>query len=93
MFLDRSWPIRGGAADIYMPLHLRPCLNVFTVCRQNLSKIKLCDWPNTLDATSCQALNTTESVEMDRFKFVLSRVLLMAYSSILLEYVLDSTYS
>ena len=20
MFLDRSWPIRGGAADIYMPL-------------------------------------------------------------------------
>ena len=27
------------------------------------------------------------------FKFVLSRVLLMAYSSILLEYVLDSTYS
>ena len=27
------------------------------------------------------------------FKVVLSRVLLMAYSSILLEYVLDSTYS
>ena len=24
MFLDRSWPIRGGAADIYMPL--RPFL-------------------------------------------------------------------
>ena len=20
MFLDRSWPIRGGAADVYMPL-------------------------------------------------------------------------
>ena len=20
MFLDRSWPTRGGAADIYMPL-------------------------------------------------------------------------
>ena len=20
MFLDRSWPIKGGAADIYMPL-------------------------------------------------------------------------
>ena len=20
MFLDRSWPIRGGTADIYMPL-------------------------------------------------------------------------
>ena len=28
-----------------------------------------------------------------KYKFVLSRVLLMAYSSILLEYVLDSTYS
>ena len=30
---------------------------------------------------------------MKHYKFVLSRVLLMAYSSILLEYVLDSTYS
>ena len=30
---------------------------------------------------------------VESFKFVLSRVLLMAYSSILLEYVLDSTYS
>ena len=33
------------------------------------------------------------SVVMNCSKFVLSRVLLMAYSSILLEYVLDSTYS
>ena len=33
------------------------------------------------------------SKSMKHFKFVLSRVLLMAYSSILLEYVLDSTYS
>ena len=37
----------------------RPCLNVLTesvnkICRQNLSKIKLCDWPNKLDATSWQ---------------------------------------
>ena len=33
------------------------------ICRQNhLSKIKLCDWPNKLDATSWQVLNTTESV-------------------------------
>ena len=32
-------------------------------------------------------------VAVEDFKFVLSRVLLMAYSSILLEYVLDSTYS
>ena len=31
--------------------------------------------------------------KVQHFKFVLSRVLLMAYSSILLEYVLDSTYS
>ena len=34
-------------------------LNVLTesvhkVCRQNLSKIKLCDWPNKHDATSWQ---------------------------------------
>ena len=38
----------------------RSCLNVLTesvhkICRQNLSsKIKLCDWPNKLDATSWQ---------------------------------------
>ena len=32
-------------------------------------------------------------MEDEIFKFVLSRVLLVAYSSILLEYVLDSTYS
>ena len=34
-----------------------------------------------------------ERLNLGKFKFVLSRVLLMAYSSILLEYVLDSTYS
>ena len=50
----------------------RACLNVLIesvhkICRQNLSKIKLCDWPNKLDATSWQVLNTTESVGMDRF--------------------------
>ena len=40
---------------------VRPCLNlnvltesVHKICRQNLSKIKLCDWPNNLDATSWQ---------------------------------------
>ena len=36
--------------------------SVHKICRQNLSKIKLCDWPNKLDATSSQVLNTTESV-------------------------------
>ena len=45
----------------------RACLNVsiesvHKICRQILSKIKLCDWPNKLDATSWQVLNTTESV-------------------------------
>ena len=41
--------------------------SVHKICRQNLSKIKLCNWPNKLDATSWQVLNTTESVGMDRF--------------------------
>ena len=46
---------------------VRACLNVLIesghkICRQNLSKIKLCDWPNKLDAASWQVLNTTESV-------------------------------
>ena len=36
--------------------------SVLKICRQNLSKIKLCDWPNKLDTTSRQVLNTTESV-------------------------------
>ena len=50
----------------------RACINVLIesvhkICRQNLSKIKLCDWPNKLDATSWQVLKTTESVGMDRF--------------------------
>ena len=44
---------------------VRPCLNVLTESvhkqsRLNLSKIKLCDWPNKLDSTSWQVLNTTE---------------------------------
>ena len=33
MFLDRSWPIRGGAADIYMPL--------ITICRTVRGKIHI----------------------------------------------------
>ena len=42
--------------------------SVHKICRQNLSKIKLCDyWPNKLEATSWQVLNMTESVGMDRF--------------------------
>ena len=46
---------------------VRACLNVLIesvhkICRKNLSKIKLCDWPNELDATSWQVLNKTESV-------------------------------
>ena len=36
--------------------------SVHNICRQNLSKIKLCDWPKNLDTTSWQVLNTTESV-------------------------------
>ena len=45
---------RSGAT-----IRLRACLNieiesVHKICRQNLSKIKLCDWPNKLDATSWQ---------------------------------------
>ena len=51
---------------------IRACINVLIesvhkICEQNLSKIKLFDWPNKLDATSWQVLNTTESVGMDRF--------------------------
>ena len=46
---------------------VRPCLNVQIesvqkICRQNLSRIKLFDWPNKLDTTSWQILKTTESV-------------------------------
>ena len=63
----------GKRKDIVLePVALRACTNVLTesvhkICLQNLSKIKLCDWPNKLDATSWQVLNTTESVGMDRF--------------------------
>ena len=57
------WPRKS----VSLPWRVRPCLNVQTesvhkICRQNLSKIKLCDWPNKLDTTSWQVLNTTESV-------------------------------
>ena len=57
---------------IYITKAVRACINVLIesvhkICRQNLSKIKLCDWPNKLGATSWQVLNTTESVGMDRF--------------------------
>ena len=61
--------------NIYFPKYfmaVRACINVLIesvhkIYRLNLSKIKLCDWPNKLDATSWQVLNTTESVGMDRF--------------------------
>ena len=36
--------------------------SVHKICRQNLSKIKLCDWPDKLDTTIWQVLSTTESV-------------------------------
>ena len=41
--------------------------NVMVPDQSQHPKIKLCDWPNKLDATSWQVLNTTESVGMDRF--------------------------
>ena len=58
--------------DFTHDCRVRDCINVLIesvhkICRQNLSKIKLCDWPNKLDATSWQVLNTTESVGIDRF--------------------------
>ena len=50
---------RERARDVYVFVSccVRPCLNVLIesvqkICRQNLSKIKLCDWPNKLDTTS-----------------------------------------
>ena len=62
--------VREIAHNLGLPssIQVRACLNVLIesvhkICRQNLSKIKLCDWPNKLDATSWQVLNTTESVE------------------------------
>ena len=73
-------PIRTAliSQEFHLKIHtvytapLRACINVLIesvhkICRQNLSKMKLCDWPNKLDATSWQVLNTTESVGMDRF--------------------------
>ena len=63
LYTPNTMPIKDG---------LRPCINVLIesvnkICQQNLAKIKLCDWPNNLDATSWQVLNSTESVGMDRF--------------------------
>ena len=49
---------------MYSRAIIRACINVLI----DLSKIKLCDWPNKLDATSWQVLDTTESVGMDRFQ-------------------------
>ena len=65
-------PSFWGPLHSFTCLGLRACINVLIesvhkICRQNLSKIKLCDWPNKLDATSWQVLNTTKSVGMDRF--------------------------
>ena len=71
MCLEFQITYRGKYPRYYL-LSLRACINVLIesvhkICRQNLSKIKLCDWSNKLDATSWQVLNTTESVGMDRF--------------------------
>ena len=51
-----AFVISGADMDVFL---LRACINVLIesvhkICRQNLSKIKLCDWPNKLDATSWQ---------------------------------------
>ena len=39
MFLDRSWPTRGRAADIYM--FLRPVLTMFQKSKSEKIKIKI----------------------------------------------------
>ena len=72
---DQIFRYTRGQGNIIFPVQLttsrigdlRACINVLIEsvhksCRQHLSKIKLCDWPNKLDATSWQVLNTTESV-------------------------------
>ena len=61
--------MKNGDAGIFPVYYSLNVLieSVHKICRQNLSKIKLCDWPNKLDATSWQVLNTTESLGMDRF--------------------------
>ena len=51
---------------------VKPCLNVqiesvHNICRQKLSKVKLCDWPNKPDTTSWPVLNMTESNYYNRF--------------------------
>ena len=56
--------MKNGDAEIfpvYYSLNFQ-IESVQKICRQNLPKIKLCDWPNKLDTTSWQVLNTTESV-------------------------------
>ena len=40
--------------------------SVRKICRQNLSKIKLCDWPNKLGTTSWQVLKTTRPLLLSR---------------------------
>ena len=46
-----------GVVELTIGRQVRPCLNVLIesvqkICRQNLLKIKLCEWPNKLDTTS-----------------------------------------
>ena len=43
---------------------------VHKICRQNLWKIKLCDWPNKLDTTSWQVLHTKESVGWTDYNYL-----------------------
>ena len=51
----------AGIFPVYYSLNVQ-IEYVHKICQQNLPKIKLCDWPNKLDASSWQVLNTTESV-------------------------------
>ena len=67
MALQRSLFFCERTIEVTDQRIVRPSLNVqiesvHKICRQNLSKIKLCDWPDTLDTTSWQVLSTTESV-------------------------------
>ena len=72
MFEFTLWNMTFNESAVTYSFSLRAYINVLIesvlkIFRQNLSKIKLCDWPNKLDATSWQILNTTESVGIDRF--------------------------
>ena len=51
----------AGISPVYYSLNVQ-IESVHKICQQNLPKIKLCDWPNKLDTSSWQVLNTTESV-------------------------------